>query len=171
MKDRINAAQIGEFVRAAMELHASGRTALKMHEIVSHAWAPGVTLPEIATSETLRKVAEVRRSLVENEGCVIAPIAQAYFTKVTGKVFTEIEAGQCLPRRSAPQIGFLFIGPESSPKDVMVWEEWVRREAAVTNSRGTEVVASVHNAVHDALLTELESQKLLAIEGPSHLAE
>lgn len=165
MRDRINAVQLGEFVAAALELRtATGRTALRMHEIVSHAWAPGVNLPEIATRDTLRKLTEVRKSLVQDEGCVIAPIAQSYFRLVEGRVFTEVEAGRCLPRKSAPQVGLLFVDHDSSPKDMLVWQEWVKIEAATTNSRGSEAVASVGNAVRSLLLSELESQKLLAIE-------
>jgi len=165
MRDRINAVQLGEFVAAAMELRsATGRTALRMHEIVSHAWAPGVNLPEIATKDTLRKLSEVRKSLVQDEGCVVAPIAQAYFRLIEGKVFTEIEAARCLPRRSAPQVGLLFVDNESSPKDMLVWESWVRLEAATTNSRGSEVIASTDNAVLSSLLSELDAQKLLGLE-------
>jgi len=169
VRDRINAAQLGEFVRAAIELRTeTGRSALTMHEIVNHAWAPGVALPEIATKETLRKIGEVRKSLIIDEGHVVAPIAIAYFALIKGKVFTEIEAAKCLPRKSAPQMGFLFVDDESSPKDMLVWQEWVRREAVTTNSRGSEAMACVENAVRDSLLTELESQKLLALEaGPT----
>lgn len=165
MRDRIYAVQVGEFVAAAIELrNATGRSALTMHEVVSHAWAPNVKLPEVATKETLRKIVDVRKSLVEHEGYVVAPIALAYFRLINGRVFTEIEAGKCLPRRSAPQVGLLFVDHESSPKDMLVWQQWVRQEAKTTTTRGSEARTSVENARRGALMSELELQKLLMIE-------
>lgn len=164
MRDRINAAQLGEFVSAAIELRThTGRCALTMHDVVSYAWAPGVNLPEIATKDTLRKIGQVRRSLTDDEGRVIAPIALSYFRLVKRHDFTEIEAGACLPRRGRPQMGLLFIDHESSPKDILVWQEWLRREAATANTRGSEAYACVENALRTSLISEVESQTLLAI--------
>jgi hypothetical protein len=167
MRDRISQAEIVSFANAAVELwRQSAYPFVRMHDVVSWVWTGGNTdikLPPAATQEYYRKIGAVRKQLID-EGHLVCPVVDDYARKVKVSVFAEEDAQRCLPRKGAPLAGFLFVGEDSSERDLMIWAEWLRAERKVSTARGSEAAESIANAQRKGLAARAEVRPLLALE-------
>lgn len=162
MRDRVSQAEINTFANAAMELwRETEYPYVSMHDAISHVWAPGIKLPRAATADYYRKIPAVRKHLITDKGCMVAPVVEDYPRKVKRRVFSEADAAECLPSRGAPQAGFLFIDADSSDRDLMIWGVWLEGERKVSVARGSEALESVSNAKRRGLVTALSGRPQL----------
>lgn len=162
MRDRVSQAEINTFANAAMELwRDTGYPYVSMHDAISHVWAPGIKLPRGATADYYRKIPAVRKHLIVEKGCMVAPVVEDYPRKIKRQVFAEADAAECLPTRGAPQSGFLFIDTNSTDRDLMIWGVWLEGERKVSMARGSEALESVSNAKRGGLVTALSGRREL----------
>jgi hypothetical protein len=168
VRDRISQAEIVSFANAAVELwRQTGYPFVRMHDVVTWVWTDGNTdikLPPAATQEYYRKIGAVRKQLID-EGHLVCPVVDDYARKVKVSVFAEEDAQRCLPRKGAPLAGFLFVGEDSSDRDLMIWAEWLRAERKVSNARGSEAAESVTSAQRKGLTARPEVRWLFEVDG------
>lgn len=166
MRDRVSQAEINAFANAAKELwRDTGIPFVTMHDAVAWVWTQGnkdIKLPPAATADYYRKIPAVRKHLISDHGCMVAPVVSDYLRKRKRTPFTEVDAADCLPSRGAPQAGFLFIDTDSDMKDLLIWKVWLEGERKVSTARGSEALESASNAQLCGLLEVLSTRPELA---------